>query len=124
MVIQNNHLTQEQVARQSAALIGARKLLNLAERRDALFPSPDLPDQSWPMLLWLFIQHHEGKTATLEDIFVALKVPIGAGLRYLNYLGNRNLITWDEAGPSQLLRRAALSNDAVTKITELLGNQD
>jgi hypothetical protein len=124
MTNQDNQLTQEQFVKQSTAVTGARKLLMLAKRRDALFPSQDLPDQSWPILLWLFIQHHEGKTATLEDIFAALKVPIGAGLRYLNYLANRNLIAWDEAGPSQLTRRAALSNDTVTKITDLLGNQD
>lgn len=124
MTNQDNQLTQKQFVKQSTALTSARKLLMLAERRDELFPSQVWPDQSWPILLWLFIQHHEGRTATLEDIFAALKVPIGAGLRYLNYLANRNLIAWDEAGPIRLSRRAALSDDTVTKITDLLGNQD
>ena len=100
----------------------ARELLELAERRQALFPGQGLPDPAWHLMLELLVQHYENKQYTLEGICEASKIPFETCLRYINHLTNLGVIIRDDSQLDPLAGCVALSSDAHQNLLELLGD--
>ena len=122
MTIQENSSAYGQIIKHVKAVGRARELLELAERRQTIFPGQGLPDHAWHLMLELLVHHYEGKQYTLEGICEASKMPFETCLRYINHLTNLGVIIRDDGELDSLARCVALSSDAHQNLLELLGD--
>ena len=122
MTIQENSSAYGQIIKHVKAVGRARELLELAERRQALFPGQGLPDPAWHLMLELLVQHYEGKQYTLEGICEASKIPFETCLRYINHLTNLGVIIRDNSEQNPSVGHVALSSDAHQNLLELIGD--
>ena len=122
MTIQENSSAYGQIIKHVKAVGRARELLELAERRQALFPGQGLPDPAWHLMLELLVQHYEGKQYTLEGICEASKIPFETCLRYIIHLTNLGVIIRDNSEQNPSVAHVALSPDAHQNLLELIGD--
>ena len=122
MTIQENSSAYGQIIKHVKAVGRARELLELAERRQAIFPGQGLPDPAWHLMLELLVHHYEGKQYTLEGICEASKMPFETCSRYINHLTNLGVIIRDDSEQNPSVGHVALSSDAHHDLLELLGD--
>ena len=122
MTIQENSSAYGQIIKHVKAVGRARELLELAERRQALFPGQGLPDPAWHLMLELLVQHYESKQYSLKNICEASKIPFETCSRYINHLTNLGVIIRDVGELDPLAGCVALSSDAHHNLLELLGD--
>ena len=122
MTIQENSSAYGQIIKHVKAVGRARELLELAERRQALFPGQGLPDPAWHLMLELLVQHYKCKQYTLEGICEASKMPFETCSRYINHLAHLGVIIRNDGELDPLVGHVALSSDAYQNLLELLGD--
>jgi hypothetical protein len=101
----------------------ARQLYRERRLRDDLLGADLFGEAAWDIILDLFASHTEGKAVRISSACIAASVPATTGLRYINEMEKRGLLTREAVpndGRGQNIRLArAVVADLVTLLRRM-----
>ena len=102
----------------------ARKLYQNRRKRESLFGPELFQDPSWDIMLDLFIAREEHRLIGISSACLASAAPPTTGLRHLNALVDRGIVTRSTSRADRRVSFVALSDDAHAKMMAMFATAD
>ena len=102
----------------------ARRLYQSRRKRESLFGPELFQDPSWDIMLDLFIAREEHRLIGISSACLASAAPPTTGLRHLNALVDRGVVTRTTSRADRRVSFVALSDDAHEKMMAMFATVD